>query len=50
MPDAASQKQPPTPFAAWPADAQKREAALAAAYPASRAAFIALLDAIRRPE
>jgi hypothetical protein len=31
----------------WPAEALKREAALIAALPASRAQFIALLDAIR---
>jgi len=55
MPDAPEKQQsdePPRALAAfaaqaWPQDAIKREAALIAAYPASRAQFTLLLDTLR---
>jgi len=49
MPDAAQippQIPSQIPTQGWPEGALKREAALIAAYAASRASFIALLDAI----
>ena len=52
LPSPEKQQTDTAPIAAfadegWPEEALKREAALIAAYPASRAQFIALLDAIR---
>jgi hypothetical protein len=46
---AMPEKTLPAPRPAWPQDALKREAALAAALAQSRAGIIALLEAIRKP-